>query len=134
MDDKQTELTAKNVHEIFIGCLFKPEELKNGTAEHVEVRGIRLRVGFHPDRLENVRADVQSMLIQLSDDFRAYGGGGMSFLAACVRKDGVHWAEHKTMDELFMLGIGLKLVEWLGMDKLSDMPGGMPYVVIHIPL
>lgn len=124
------ELTSANVTKVFIDCLFKDkdEAIEIG---HVEVHGIVMNVGFHPERLESHKADVIDMLECLPHNFRIEDGGGWSFLNACVDKDGKQWGEHKKMEQLFLLGIGLKLVEWqLPREVWGALPGGMPYVVI----
>lgn len=87
--------------------------------------------GFHPGRLESHREQVKAMLAELDDSFQAKGGGGMSFLNACMTKDGEQWGEHRNMEQLFVLGIGLGLAKWLSDRSLwRAMPGGMPYVVV----
>lgn len=122
------ELTCRNVANIFADCLFKEEEDKT---TYVEAHGIVVNVGFHPDRLESHRADVIDMLACLPDNFRADKGGGWTFLNACMDKDDKQWGEHQQMEQLFLLGIGLKLVKWLGPREMWEaLPGGMPYVVI----
>lgn len=128
-------LTAKAVDEIFMDCLFRDEEVSKEAAEPpagaVIVEGIMHVFAMHPERLEGHREKVKAMLAELDDSFQAKGGGGMSFLNACMTKDGEHWGEHRNMEQLFVLGIGLKLAKWLSARELwRAMPGGMPYVVV----
>lgn len=128
------ELTAQNVVDTMLSCVFE-----NGTPEAeilaraVLVEGIMCKFGFDPEKLKAKEADIASMLEQLPHQFRANVGGGYSFLAACLRADGVHWAEHKTMDELFCLGMAIGKVKLCAPRELwTSLPGGMPYYVIDL--
>ena len=122
-------LTSENVEQVFMDCLFKDGEK---TDDHIKAEGITSTIGFHPDRLATHKKDVQSMLHCLPDDFHSKGGGGMSFLNACNDKDGHQWTDfHQRMEQLFQLGIGLKLAKWQMPRQMWAMfPGGMPYVVV----
>ncbi len=121
-------IDPNRVKEIFMDSLFRDGE---NTDKHVKAEGIMCTVGFHPERIESHRAEVESMLSQLPDDFKTSGGGGMSFLNACMDKEGNHWAEHPTMEKLFQLGIALGKVKYcLPREMWSAFPGGMPYVSI----
>lgn len=126
------KLTAETVEKIFIDSLFTDEETKAGQPkDFIEAEGMMTRVGFHPGRLESHRQEVKELLAQLPDTFHEATGGGWSFLNACVTSDGEQWGEHRNVDELFMLGIGLKLAKWqLPRTLWRNLPGGMPYVVI----
>lgn len=117
------ELTGINVDKIFRACLFNEGE---DTSNHVLAHGVRHKVGFHPGRLEEHRGDIESMLSQLSDDFTKQGG--MSFLNACITKDGEHWGEHPTVDQLVCLGLAIGKVEYcFPRESWNILPGGMPY-------
>lgn len=129
------KLTADNVRTIVKDCLFTDEEIKqnNGQtpADAVLAEGIMTAFGFNKSRLESHRDDVASMLAELPDDFHEGKGGGMSFLNACMTRDGEHWGEQPTMDELFVLGMGLGLVSSLMPRPMwKILPGGMPYYVV----
>jgi hypothetical protein len=122
------ELTATNVHDVFRKCLFNPGE---DTSAAVIVEGIMSRFGFHPERLESNKQDVIDMLGQLPESFDEDKGGGMSFLNACVRRDGVQWGEHPTMELLFVLGMAVGRVKLCAPRSMwTMMPGGMPYFAI----
>ena len=122
-------IDAKCVETIFIDCLFKEEE---DTSKYIKAEGIVTNVGFHPERLEQYRAEVADILNQLPDEFKTSGGGGWSFLNACNDKDGNQWTGlHQRMEQLFLLGIGLGVVKSvLPREFWKDLPGGMPYYVI----
>ncbi len=122
------------VHAAFTDCLFKEKEI---TEQHVPpegaviVQGIIHQVGMHPDRLESHRDEVKGWLKSLPNEFQKSGGGGWSFLNACVDKEGEQWGEHDDMDHLFILGMGLKLVEsQLPREMWDSLPGGMPYYIV----
>lgn len=123
------KLTSDNVEKVFMDCLFKDEE---NTDDHIVAEGIQGKVGFHPIRLEEYREDVKAMLQCLPDEFHAKKGGGMSFLNACKDRSGNQWTDlHLRMDQLFQLGIGLKLAKYcMPRPMWSALPGGMPYIVI----
>lgn len=119
------ELTATNVVETLKSCLFEVEP--EDVSKAVMVEGIVGKFGFDPVRLKAKEADIVSMLGQLPPQFRE----GYSFLAACERADGVQWGEHKTMDELFMLGMAIGKVKLcLPRELWGALPGGMPYYIV----
>ena len=106
------KLTSKNVTDIIRDCLWKPEEISSPDTppdNTVFGEGITMRMGFNPERLQEHKEDVRSMLLELPEDFLASKGGGWSFLNACVTKDGVQWGEHRNVEELILLGNA-----WLG--------------------
>ena len=128
------KLTTENVERIFLDCLFKDNELINGkpSVDPVVAEGVMLKVGFYPARLEKHKQDVIELLSQTEREFHADSGGGMSFLRLCNTTDGSQWGEHRSMDQLVVLGKGLGLVEFcLPRDMWDSLPGGMPYIVIH---
>jgi len=127
-----SKLTSEAVQKLFFDCLFTDDEIKDGPPKQiVEVQGIISRIGFHPGRLESHREEVKALLAELEDSFHEEKGGGWSFLNACMTKDGEQWGEHQNMEQLFALGIGLKLARWvMPREMWSSLPGGMPYVVV----
>lgn len=122
------ELTADNVNRVFRDCFFREEEDKT---DYVQAEGILHTVGFHPKRLESHRQNVTDMLSMLPTKFKTTGE---SFLNACDRADGVQWTGlHRTMEQLFLLGIALGLVESQApRDMWSALPGGMPYYIVKV--
>jgi hypothetical protein len=129
------ELTAQNVNEVAKHCLFRDDEIGEGEAaipsNAIIVDGIVGRYGFHPDRLSERKADIASMLDDLPDEFKEGHGGGMSFLNACMTKNGTHWGEHPTMGMLFALGIGVDLAAYtFPREMWNALPGGVPYVTV----
>ena len=129
------KLTSENVNAVATNCLFKAGELPEGAKTPPEgaviVDGIISRYAFHPERLEKNRRNVASMLNDLESSFRTDGGGGMSFLSACMTRDGEHWGEHPTMGMLFALGMGLGMVSYtMPRDMWPILPGGVPYLTV----
>ena len=131
-------IDATEVGIAFRNCLYTELELRDlpeGQPPHdaVLVEGIRGKYGFHPIRLEQQRIQVVTWLEDLPHTFRKNEGGGWSFLNACYQEDGVQWGEHRNMEQLFCLGIGLRLVECqLPREVWSSLPGGMPYYAILV--
>jgi len=132
-----TELTATNVHDLFVDCLYQDGELEGHKHEEGKVpdgcivaEGIMVNVGFNPDRLEKAKPAIKEMLNCLPDSFHRTGGGGMSFLNMCVDKDGTQWGEHRTMDELLCLSLATGMGKFcMSRDMWSSFPGGMPYIM-----
>lgn len=133
------KLTADNVHAMIRKCLpesVSPEDeerLRNGeeVPGYTLTRGVMGGFCFLTSKLNENLADIESMLKDLPPEFMKSSGGGMSFLNACMTKDGEHWAEHPTIEELICLGMGVKLVEFvMPREMWSILPGGMPYFVV----
>ena len=122
-------LTSEKVESIFIDCLFKDYEDKT---TFVKAEGIMMTCGFHPDRLQGHKEEIAGLLAELPDDYKVIGGGGMSFLNACYDKHGNQWTSfHRTMDQLFMLGMAIGKVSCLLPREMWDaLPGSMPYYSI----
>jgi hypothetical protein len=132
-------IDAERVVKILRDCLFKEDELADGQTPPtaVIVEGILHPFGLHPERLENHRDEVTTMLQSLPKQFHTTengGDGGWSFLNACQDANDVQWTGlHVTMDALFVLGIGLGLAAWLlPREYWNVLPGGMPYVVVKV--
>jgi hypothetical protein len=135
-----TLIDAGRVVEILRDCLFTSEEMPGDTevpGDAVVVEGIVNTYGFQPQRLESHRDEITKMLQGLPWQFRPTnvgGDGGWSFLNACEDANGELWTgEHRTVEALLVLGIGLGLAEWLLPKEIwSALPGGMPYVVVKV--
>jgi len=128
-------IDASKLEEAFRDCLFKDEEITGGQppADAVLVEGIVNKFGFHPERLESHRQEIYDWLKQLPHPFRETEGGGWSFLKACDDAEGQQWGEHRNMEQLFCLGMGLGLAKsQLPRDLWAALPGGMPYYSIAV--
>lgn len=128
------KLTSKAVNELMNDCLFTTAEINNGTPDNaVIVKGVIKLFGFHPGRLETHKAEIAELLAELPDNFQANGGGGWSFLNACMDKDGNHWGEHTDIEALIALGIATNQAKYLlSRDIWESMPGGVPYFVVGV--
>lgn len=114
-------IDANRVEQIFMNCLSK---------DGVIVEGIMGRYGLNVIGYE---AEITEMLDQLPDSFKRGGGGGDSFLNGCMTRDGDQWGEHRSMEQLFCLGIAIERCVWaFPRDLWADLPGGMPYVVLRL--
>lgn len=124
-------LSSERVIEIFLDCLFKEGE---DTSYRRLAEGVVHTFGFHSERLENHRAEIEALLGELPDEFKSSGGGGWSFLNACTDKHGNQWTDlHLRMEQLLQLGKGIGKVRCQVPRSLwSSMPGGMPYYVIYL--
>ena len=123
------KLDAETVNKTFLYCLFNEGE---PTDNHVVAEAVRVKVGFHPERLKEKDSLIKELLDELPKESHKNSGGGMSFLQMAMDKDGNHWAEHKTMDELVALGIATGRLSFLMPRELwGALPGGMPYIVIN---
>jgi hypothetical protein len=131
--DEMSVLTAERVERVFLESLFKDPVPEDVMDKAVVVKGIMMKVGFDPERLEQHRAEIEEMLGELPDSFKPQGGGGMSFLNACDDKHGHQWGEHRNMEQLFMLGMGIGKVKLLTARNLwAVFPGGMPYYLVDV--
>lgn len=121
------KLTAVNVEEVFIKCLFTQGE---DTTKHMVGKGVAMSAGFHPERLEANRENVISMVKELDSSFH---NDGMSFLNLCMTADGSQWGEHRSCDQLVMLASALGVCEILMAKELWPLcPGGVPYLMFKI--
>ncbi|MCK5009904.1 MAG: hypothetical protein KAS98_05420 [Deltaproteobacteria bacterium] len=138
MEENELIIDPQEVEEVLRSCLYKEKEIEgadNVPADAVIVEGINSKFGFHPGRLEKQRTKVTEWLKALPHQFRkGVGGDGWSFLNACKQENGVQWAGlHENMEQLFCLGMGLRLVECQTPREMwSSLPGGMPYYVINV--
>jgi hypothetical protein len=126
-------INSDRVHEIFMDCLFKKDELdEQGSpkVEFVPVMGVTINVGFHRGRLYSYEKEIIEFLEELPKEFRKSSGNeGYSFLYADKDKNGKTWTDlHERMEKLFMLGIGIKKVEFVDKFLWVLLPGGLPLV------
>lgn len=125
-------INAHDVHETFLNCLFKPEELVDGKpiVDPVVADGLMMKAGFHPERIAKAKEKVTNWLNNLDPVFQK----GMTFLNMCVDREGNQWGEHPTMDELVMMGLATNtLVYCAPREFWQHLPGGMPYVQVVAP-
>jgi hypothetical protein len=123
-------LTAENVENVIMSCLFKDGE---DTTDHVKGEAVKIKIGYHPVRLKENEGNIKSMLSELPDNFKKSGGGGWSFLNACETANGEQWTGlHDTVDKLISIGIASGQVAFLMPREMWEMlPGGMPYFIVN---
>jgi hypothetical protein len=129
MENKEMlKLTAKNVEEVFLDCLFE----EGVTPEHfIAVEGIVNNFGFDPIKIDTNKDKIKELLDQLPETFQEKSGGGWSFLNACITIENVQWGEHRNMEQLVTLGIACNQVKYCMPRSLwSALPGGVPYFMI----
>lgn len=119
-------INRTRVKELFESCL---------TGKNiVEVEGIISRYGLDKEILDANKDEIKGMLQELPDQFKYNSGGGWSFLNACNDRDGNQWTGlHERMEQLFVLGMGLGIVEYvMPRDLWAAFPGGMPFLVVKL--
>lgn len=123
------KLNTSNVNQVFLKVLFTEQETPENA---IKVSGIVNNFGFHPERILEQKENIRGLLMQLPNEFMASGGGGYSFLQACVTSEGQQWGEHRDMEQLFALGLACGLVdELLPIEMRQLLPGGMPYYIVN---
>lgn len=121
-------ISADRVNELIGDCL-APSKDEPGV---IVVEGIVNTAYLRREKLEEHRDEINDMLDSLPIEFYENTGGGWTFLNACADRNGVQWTGlHRTMEFLFLLGMGLKRVEYmLPREMWRAFPGGVPYVLI----
>lgn len=124
-------LTAAAVRVLMNDCLFRQDE---DVGNAVTVEGVVNNFGFNPVRLEKHKAEIAELLAELPTQFQPEpeGGGGWSFLNACVDQHGDQWGEHRDIECLMCLGVATKQAQIMDIPK-EVLPGGMPYFRVLIP-
>jgi hypothetical protein len=124
------ELTSENVEKVLLKCLFKDGE---DTSNAKIVHGVMMNVGFHPERLEENKADIIDMLSQCHPNFMSNSESkGWSFLMFCQDKNENQWTGlHSMCDNLICLGMAIDKVKFMLPRELwVALPGGVPYLQI----
>ncbi len=130
-----TKLSAEAGTNIVRKVLFTEGEL-NATGgkppeNTVIVDGLIRKYGFHRERLNQQKPEIDALLLQLPDTFNRDVGGGWSFLNGCVDADGNQWGEQRDVETLVSLGIGVGSAAWVMKDMMAALPGGVPYFEVH---
>ncbi len=122
-------LNASNVENVLKDCLFNEGE---NTNDAIRVQGVRLDIGFKPEKIELNKTDIKAMLLQLPEEFMKSKGKGYSFLAAINTNEGEQWAQHSDVDNLLVLGLATKLIQYnVPRGFWGIFPDGMPYFTVN---
>lgn len=129
---RDSPLNPTHVEEVFRACLAHGEQ----SHPTVTVKGILHNAHFAVSELQKRHKEIGAMLDLLPTPFQKLekgGGGGWSFLQACLDNDGNLWTGvHLTMEQLFMLGLATEQASFCMPREIWEaLPGGMPYLVIH---
>ena len=83
--------------------------------------------GFHPDRLNGHKIEIEKILNELPDSFKK----GDSFLNMCMDKHDNHWGEHKNCEQLMALGTAIEKLKCVFPREMwIVLPGNMPYLML----
>src|ERR1700752_1749454 len=111
-------------------------EIKEGIPGAV-VEGILNKYAFHKLRLQEEKEKIADLLRMLPKEFFVVsqgGGGGWTFINACLTCDQEQWTGlHLYQERLFVLGMGLGWVPYTVKRELWPLlPGSVPYLTIKI--
>jgi len=127
-------IDPEEVDRVFVDCLFREEEVKDGkpVVEPVKAEGIVSAYGFHPERLNGHAAKIIGWLHELPAGFHEKTSGGWTFLNACSDITGEQWTGlQMRVEQLMCLGIAIGRVKYvLPREMWKSLPGGMPYFVV----
>lgn len=127
--EKNITITATNMSELvrksFMECLFKEGE---DTSNYVKVEGIMNNFQLHPQRLEEQRELVTTMLAELPVKFKE----GYTFLNICTNKNCELWTgDQRVCEQLIVMAIGLDLMSYcFPREMWAILPGGVPYLIV----
>lgn len=138
-EDESYVLTANKVRKLVHDCMYDKEELTKHpeTDEYifpeggVLVEGIMLNIVFDPAKLAKNKEQIRTLLNELPESFHKEAGGGYSFFHGCLDKNGRQWGEHRSVESLLVLGIGVGLASFCAPREVWKMlPGGLPYFMV----
>lgn len=120
---------SDRVKEIFEYCLFKDNEIIDGTpiVEPIYTEGIHADFGLHPERIKESTKEIEGFINELPETFRE----GWSFLNICMNKDQKEmWTSlHQRCEQLVVLGIAIDKMEYCVPRNMWDvLPGSVPYI------
>ena len=124
---------ATEARKILEDCLYKTDELINGEwpKDAIMSKGTTTKIGLHPQRIKNNSDKIRELLNELPDEFKETGGGGMSFLRACMDRNGKQWGEHRDIEVLLCLGLAAGMIKYCYPREMWNiLPGSMPFFTI----
>lgn len=118
-------LTAQGVEQTFAAC--------QSDLGDIEIDMIVGKVKFDSAKVEEYGEVIAALLLGLPWQFMESGGGGWSFLNACMDRNDNQWTGlHLTMGKLFALGQAAGVVTCqMPREAWGLLPGGMPYYVVN---
>lgn len=139
------KLTHETIHALMMHCLYSKEEHEaaqraaganpdDPPKDALCVNGIVRDFGFNPVRIAEKREEIEALLPEVPLEFfpeSEGGGGGMSFLRLCLRRDGSQWGEQSMAECLYCLCAAVGHARMLISERVFwvAMPGGVPYMV-----
>lgn len=135
---KPMELTAENVRNVIIDCLWTKEEV-DGISEEIltnasiEAEGITRTFYFNPEKIQLHKKDIRDFCESLPEEFMQNSdAGGHSFLNACMTRDGKQWGEQRSVENLLCLGLASGDIVFLIKERKlwQLLPGGVPYFYV----
>ena len=116
------KLTAENVDKVFKEC---------NVDKGIKVSVLKRDLFFDEIKLSEQQENIKDMANQLPSSFLTSGGGGMSFLNACIDKDNCQWGEQINVARLLGLGLAIKYIDYCFPEEMWNiLPGGMPYFTV----
>lgn len=123
-------ISSTKVTEIFEDSLFKQEEVVNGKpiVEPIKADGITCTIGFHPERLNNHKKEIEELLDELPKEFK----DGWSFLNLCQTNKWNTWTgNHQVCEQLMVLSLAVNKMSYCFPKEMWPiLPGGVPYIQI----
>lgn len=124
------KLIATNVENLFLSCLYKKGE---DASNALIVQGVKLKVGFNPERIQENKTEIENLLSQCHTNFfDSSEAKGWTFLNFCLDKNEEQWTGvHAVCDNLICLGLAIDKVQFLLPREVWDvLPGGVPFLQI----
>jgi hypothetical protein len=118
-------------------CLFNEDDPKRTVVKspstYTEGNGVHLELGFFPDKLEEHKAEIISILKNLDESFFMSNGSGMSFLNFRQDRNGILWGSRTEADELLCLANALKIASFSADKKTwESLPGEVPFIIVEV--
>ena len=130
VQEGRVPLNATNVDNVMLDCI--AGNPRNSDGESITVEGIVSKYSLSKSALERNKGAIIDMLSDLPAAFHQETGGGWSFLNACQTRSGEQWTGfHVEMEKLFVLGLGIEMVQCILPRELwPSLPGSVPYYMV----
>ena len=130
-----TELTAQNVHDLMLSCLYPTGTEHEFVFSHgLRVEGVMNTVYFDPARIEAEKETIKGLLDQLLPDFRPGRGAGGHFLSLPLREaDREIWGQHEDAERLMMLALAAGWMRYALPRVMWTESAGVPVLAVSDP-